>query len=61
MIELPGGYVIMADENQYIVGKPRQRPDKAGKQEERINPKYYTNLVGTLRQAIEQGERRKHD
>ena len=59
MIELPGGLAIIADEHQYIVGRPRkaaQGDNKAGKMS---NPGYYRTLACAVKEAAAQAMREK--
>lgn len=56
MIQLINGLVMTADENQYIVGQPRQRADKGTVLS---NPRYYPTVAqavsATLARAVRQG------
>jgi len=54
MIKLSDDLVITSDDNQYIVGKPRERLGKKGqKYIECYNPRYYTTFSATLRHAVD--------
>ena len=53
MIKLAENLVIIADEHQYIVGRPWERRAKAGNVSISIrDPRYYTTLSTALKSAM---------
>ncbi len=60
MIKLTDNLAIVADEHQYIVGKPRHKTDKAGKVITVIDkPTYHTSLSTALKSAVAHAMREK--
>lgn len=58
MIQLTDKISIAADENQYIIGKPSQKPDKGGNMITRMNnPRYYTTLAAAIKSAVSEALR----
>jgi hypothetical protein len=58
MIELTSNLVVIADEYQYIVGKPRHSTDKSGQPAIRVDrPTYHTTLASVLKAAVAQALR----
>lgn len=58
MIQLTDKIAVTADENQYIVGRPRQKTDENGKETVRINnPCYYTTLAAAVKSVVAQAMR----
>ena len=53
MIKLSDKIAITADENQYIVGRPAERRDRAGKASIEIaRPRYYATLSSAVKSAV---------
>jgi hypothetical protein len=60
MIKLTEKLAITADEHQYLLGRPRERADKAGNAVTSIdNPTYYTTLSSALKSALARTMREK--
>lgn len=52
MIKLTDELAIMADKNQYIIGKPTARARRGTPSQEMGNPRYFTTLGQTIRYAV---------
>ena len=59
MIQLTENLAVIADELQYIVGKPVERERNGQPVISMLKPRYYPTLAGAVREAVSQAMRDK--